>query len=177
MNDTGRKFMDTVDHGALKSNQMIIIALSLTAFITDLPVMALGVGLVMAGGTLFGKPGFLPVHAWLLRPLGLVKPEPLPDSPDPHRFAQGLGSMVMVSGAVAILSGAQLAGWILVWLVIFLAAMNVFAGFCAGCFLYYQIGRLGIPGFNRSMPVNGTEAEAGTGNTGFKPARKGGLHV
>jgi hypothetical protein len=171
MKGTGEKVMHSVDHGALRSNQLIIIVLSLTAFIADLPVITLGVGLVMAGGTLFGKPGFLPVYVWLLRPLGLAKPDMLPDSPGPHRFAQGIGSMVMMSGALALLSGAQLAGWILVWLVIFLAAMNVFAGFCAGCFLYYQLGRLGLPGFKRIL--TGT----GTGTAGFEPTGKGGLHV
>jgi hypothetical protein len=28
-----------------------------------------------------------------------------------------------------------------------LAAANLFFGFCAGCFVYYQLGKLGVPGF------------------------------
>lgn len=169
MDATGNTVQTTVDHGALRSNQLVIIALSLFAFMADLPYLALAVAAVMAGGTLSGKPGFLPLYVRVLRPLGLAKADLLPDNPGPHRFAQGFGSLVMLSGAVALVSGAQLAGWALVWLVVILAALNVFAGFCAGCFLYYQLGRLGVPGFSPKP--------AGTGQAGFKPSRKGGLHV
>jgi hypothetical protein len=28
--------------------------------------------------------------------------------------------------------------------VVTLAAVNLFLGFCAGCFMYYQLGRVGI---------------------------------
>ncbi len=30
------------------------------------------------------------------------------------------------------------------WLVVFVAAVNLFLGFCAGCFMYYQLARRGI---------------------------------
>ncbi|MFH2115372.1 MAG: DUF4395 domain-containing protein [Spirochaetota bacterium] len=168
MNVTRNTEKGMVDHGALKSNQLIIITLSLIAFIADLPPVAMAVALVMAAGTMFGKPGFLPVHVWILRPLGLVKTDLLPDNPSPHRFAQGFGSLVMLSGAVALFSGAQLAGWILVWLVIFLAAINVSAGFCAGCFMYYQLGRLGLPGFSQNLGESG--------RAGFKPVKEEAVH-
>lgn len=158
-----------VDHGALKSNQLIIIALSLLAFVVESPALVAGTALVMATGTLLGKPGFLPLYARILRPSGLVKPEVLPDNPGPHRFAQGFGSIVMFAGAFALFSGAPLAGWILVWLVVFLAGINAFAGFCAGCFLYYQLGRLGLPGFAQTLAQNR--------RPGFKPPKRGGLHV
>ena len=38
----------------------------------------------------------------------------------------------------------------LAWLVIGLAALNLFVGFCAGCFVYYRLNRLGVPGFTQS---------------------------
>lgn len=154
-----------VDHSALRANQLIIIAFSLLAFVLDSAALVAGTALVMALGTLFGRPGFLPVYARILRPSGLVKPEILPDNPGPHRFAQGFGSAVLGTGAILLFSGVQLVGWSLVWLVIFLAAINAFAGFCAGCFLYYQLGRLGIAGFSQPIP-QGTRA-------GFKPLGKG----
>jgi hypothetical protein len=36
----------------------------------------------------------------------------------------------------------------LAWLVVTLAALNLFLGFCAGCFVYYQLNRLQVPGFD-----------------------------
>jgi hypothetical protein len=155
-----------VDHGALKSNQLMVIALSLLAFVLDSAALAAGTALVMALGTVLSRPGFLPVYTRVLRPLGLSRPELLPDNPGPHRFAQGFGSVVLAGGAILLFAGIQPIGWALVWLVIFLAAVNAFAGFCAGCFLYYQLGRLGLAGFSQPVP-EGTRA-------GFKPAGKWG---
>jgi hypothetical protein len=77
-----------------------------------------------------------------------VTPRVIVDNPEPHRFAQGLGGVFVALAVAALLLGQPLAGWILVWLVIVLAALNLFLNFCAGCFLYYQLNRLGMPGFD-----------------------------
>jgi hypothetical protein len=141
-----------VDHRALATNQIIIIALNLLAFILNIPFIALGVGLVMALGTIFGKPGFYPIYAGILKPLKWVKPEVILDNPEPHRFAQGFGTVVLLAGSVALLAGQPVLGWLLVWLVIVLASLNAFAGFCAGCFVYYQLAKLKFPGFSKKAP-------------------------
>jgi hypothetical protein len=141
-----------VDHTALKTNQLIIIVLDLLAFILGLPGIALGVAVVMGLGTIFGKPGFYPVYAGILKPLGWAKPDILRDNPEPHRFAQGFGAAVLLGGSAALLAGLPVLGWSLVWLVILLASLNAFAGFCAGCFVYYQLARFGVPGFGKKAP-------------------------
>jgi hypothetical protein len=38
-------------------------------------------------------------------------------------------------------------GWALSWIVVALAALNLFAGICVGCLMYYWLNRLGVPGF------------------------------
>ncbi len=141
-----------IDHSALKANQIIIIALNLLAFILGLAWVSLGVGIIMALGTLFGKPGFFPVYAGILKPLGLVGPDLVLDNPEPHRFAQGFGAFVLLGGSAALVAGLPIFGWSLVWLVIVLASLNAFAGFCAGCFVYYQMARLKLPGFAKAPP-------------------------
>jgi hypothetical protein len=148
------KPLQKIDHSALKSNQLTLILLSLLAFIFNIPWLTAGVGAVLLVGTLLGKPGFLPVYRYGLVPLGLLKPEIHDDNPEPHRFAQGLGGVFMLLGSLAVYLGAGYLGWSLVWMVIALAALNVFAGFCAGCFLYYWLARLGLPGFYRQPPEN-----------------------
>ena len=77
-------------------------------------------------------------------------PEHWPGWPEPHRFAQGFGGVVLVMAVIALITGVSLLGWLLVWVVIGLAGLNLFLGFCAGCFLYYQMNRLNVPGFEHS---------------------------
>ena len=79
-----------------------------------------------------------------------MKPHVISDNPEPHRFAQGFGGTVLALGLIALLLGQTFPGWALVWLVVGLAALNLFLGFCAGCFVYYQLSRLGVPGFRYS---------------------------
>ena len=148
----GSEDLETVDHAAIRVNQAFVITLAILAFIVDMPWLAAFVGGVMFIGTLLKKPGFGFVYQFALKPLGLVRPEVVPDNPEPHRFAQGFGSLVLLSGAGALFGGLGLLGWALVWLVAALAALNLFGGFCVGCAMYYWLSRLNVPGFEKSPP-------------------------
>lgn len=142
-----------VDHAALAVNQATIIALLVIGFILDAPLLAGLVALFMLGGAVFAQPGFGWIYRLALRPLGLVKPDVLHDNPEPHRFAQAFGGVVVAAGFIALLTGLTGLGWTLVWLVVALAALNLFVGFCAGCAVYYWLNRLGVPGFVKSPPA------------------------
>jgi len=48
---------------------------------------------------------------------------------------------------ILLLIGATAPAWALVWIVIALANLNFWINFCAGCWMYYQLNRLGVPGF------------------------------
>jgi molybdopterin converting factor small subunit len=141
-----------VDHAALRTNQAFIIGLSLAAFVLDTPWLAGLVGLAMAVATARSVPAFGFAYQRLFKPRGWLKPEVLADNPEPHRFAQGFGAVVQLLG-FGLLAAGSAAGWALVWLVIFLAALNLFAGFCAGCAVYYWLNRLGAPGFAKAAPA------------------------
>lgn len=142
-----------VDHAALGTNQALIIGLLIVAFVVNAAWVALAVGLVMAVGTAIGKPGFWLVYRGLRR-LKVVKPLVLQDNNEPHRFSQGLGAGFVLAGAGLLLAGVNVVGWALVWLVVALAALNLFGGFCVGCFVYYWLGRLKLPGFSKAPPPN-----------------------
>jgi hypothetical protein len=144
--------LDKVDHNAIRTNQAFIVGLLLLAFILNLPLLVTLVGLVMLSGSLLGRPGFLPVYRGIFLPMGWVKPQVVPDHPEPHRFAQTVGSVFLLAASLAFLAGAWGLGWVLSWIVIFLASLNLFAGFCAGCFVYYWLTRLNVPGFTQSPP-------------------------
>jgi len=143
-----------VDHAAIKVSQGMVIGLNIAAFIFNLPVLAVVVTIFMLGGSLIGQPGFKFVYRWLLKPLGLVKPEVIEDHPEPHRFAQLVGGLAMQAGVLLLFLGFSGWGWAFVWLVVALAALNLFGGFCVGCAMYYWLNRLQVPGFTQSPLSN-----------------------
>ena len=146
METTSRK----VDHSSLKVNQAFIIAFLALAYVLDSIWLVIFVAAVMLLGTAVPALSlFKRVYQHALRPAGLVKPNVIIDNPEPHRFAQGFGGVVLLGAIAALFGGATALGWALVGLVIVLAALNLFLGFCAGCFVYYHLHRLGVPGFAR----------------------------
>ena len=137
-----------VDQSALKVNQTFIIALLILAFVLNNVWLVAFVGAVMLLGTALPSASlFKQLYLRLLKPAGLVRANIIDDNPEPHRFAQGFGGVVVSLAVIALLAGSTTLGWGLSWLVVALAALNLFLNFCAGCFVYYQLNRLGVPGF------------------------------
>jgi hypothetical protein len=140
-----------IDQTALRVNQAFIISFLLFAFVLNSWLLVTFVGLVMLLGTTVPRLSlFKQLYRRLLLPAGLLKSDVIQDNPEPHRFAQGFGGVVLALAAVALVLGQSFLGWALVWLVVILAGLNLFLGFCAGCFLYYQLNKLSVPGFEHS---------------------------
>ena len=139
-----------VDQMALKVNQGFIIGSLLVAFVTNAVWFVGLVGAIMLIGTIWPSAAlFKWFYKVVLVPAGLLQPDIVADNPEPHRFAQGFGGVVVAVAVLALSLGYVTFGWILTWLVIVLASLNLFLGFCAGCFVYYQLARLGVPGFDQ----------------------------
>ncbi len=147
------QILQKVDHSALKTHQIIIISLNVLAFIFGLPVLAALVAAVMGIGSALRVPGFGFVYRYFLKPRGWIKPDVLDDNPEPHQFAQFLGFVFMTGGSAALFLGSSVMGWGLVWLVVALAALNAFGGFCVGCAVYYWLSRIHLPGFRKNPPA------------------------
>jgi cytosine/uracil/thiamine/allantoin permease len=144
--------LQKIDHSGLATNQASIIVLLLIAFITNTPWLVTIVAAAMLLGTILKIPGFGFLYVYFLKPRELVKPDVYPDNPEPHRFAQGFGATVLIAATIALFIGSTITGWVLTWIVIALAALNLFVGFCAGCAVYYWLNQLKVPGFNKSAP-------------------------
>ncbi len=137
-----------VDHSALRTNQAFIIALLIAAFVFDAKWLVTFVAAVMLIGTIFpGGALFKAVYVYILKPARIARPDVRVDNPEPHLFAQGVGGAVLSLATLAFVAGAAVIGWILAWVVVALAALNLFAGICVGCLMYYWFNRLGVPGF------------------------------
>ena len=134
-----------VDHTALKVNQTFIIGLLVIAFLLDWPWLVAFVAAVMVVGSIWPQAGlFKLVYQRAIKPAGLLKPDPRPDSPQQHLFAQAVGGLMLLLAMLSFIAGLPALGWLLAGVVVVLAAVNLFFGFCAGCFMYFQLGRLGI---------------------------------
>ncbi|MEI7672083.1 MAG: DUF4395 domain-containing protein [Deltaproteobacteria bacterium] len=145
-----------VDYSALRFNQAAIIALVVAGFILDVPLLPTIVASVLLAGSITPNLAlFKLTYKYVALPLKLVRPDPVEDSPAPHAFAQLLGGIVLASAVIFLRLGLPLAGWTLAWVVVLLAAANLFFGFCAGCFVYFQLGKIGVPGFQPRRELEG----------------------
>jgi hypothetical protein len=137
-----------LDHSALKFNQISIITLTLLGFILNQPFFPSFVAVVLIAGSFNSQFAlFKLIYKYAVRPMNLLKPNLLEDIPAPHEFAQLLGGIMLGIASFLLYNGFSFLGWIFAWIVIVLAAANLFFGFCAGCFVYYQLRKLGVPGF------------------------------
>jgi hypothetical protein len=89
-------------------------------------------------------------YQYVVKPSGLIKPNVVSDNPEPHRFAMLLGALVNSLAALALLNNAAALGWVLAGIVVLLANLNFWLNFCVGCLIYYQLNRLGVPGFTKA---------------------------
>ncbi len=85
------------------------------------------------------------VYTGVAIPLRILKPRIVEDDPAPHRFAQGVGATFLIAATLVLyLTNATAVGWGLDLIVFVLAGINLTVGFCAGCFVYYHLGRTGL---------------------------------
>lgn len=134
-----------VDYSALRFNQASIITLLALGFVLNQPWLVVFVAAVMWIGTLAPQAGlFKLLYQHVFKRLRIVRPAPRADDLRPHLFAQGVGALVLTLSSLALLAGLPLLGWALAGVVVALAAINLFLGFCMGCFMYFQLARRGI---------------------------------
>src|SRR5688572_21004810 len=130
---TTSQTLQKVDHSALKTNQLFIIGFSILAYILNQPILAAFVALVMGIGAVLKTPGFGIIYKSILKPRGWMQPDVVDDNPEPHRFSQIVGFLFLTAGSAALYLGLSILGWTLVWIVVALASLNAFGGFCVGC--------------------------------------------
>ena len=140
-----------VDHSGLKTGQAATIILLIVAFVLNSTLLVAFVGLAQLLGAL--DVPFAPyrlLYQRVLKPSGLVKPNVISDNPEPHRFAMLVGAIFNGVATLALLANVPVLAWILVAIVLVLANLNFWVNFCAGCWMYYQFNRLGVPGFTQA---------------------------
>jgi len=143
-----------VDQNAVKFSHAATIVLLALGFVVDswVPVaVAMACQLLGASGSSFAPYRFLYEH--VVTASGIIKPNVQPDNPQPHHFASLVGGLFNLVATLLLMAGSPI-GWLFGGVVFVLANLNVWVGFCAGCTMYYQFNRLGVPGFTYA-PVRG----------------------
>jgi hypothetical protein len=144
-----------VDQAEMQVHRFFIITLFLTAFVLDRWELVAAQSVIF--GLTFLNPRFSPyiaLYRHVLQPAGLIRPDRRLDNPEPHRLATMIGLLVSLSATVLLATGYASIGWGLVWLIVVLAGI-AFSGWCAGCFTYYMLNRLGLKGFFKNAPIGG----------------------
>ncbi|MFW5473731.1 DUF4395 domain-containing protein [Knoellia sp. CPCC 206450] len=103
-------------------------------------VLAAGFATRVAGGPRFSPLGRLAVHVvapWFGRPRWVPGP--------PKRFAQTVGLVTSTAAALSALAfGATTAASVLLGVLVVFATLEAAVGFCAGCWAFGQLMRLGV---------------------------------
>jgi hypothetical protein len=135
-----------VDATLAKFSQTLTVLLSGVAFLLNWPVLVIIGALFLTISALWPTISpFRLLYKGVALPLKWLKPRIVEDDPAPHRFAQGIGAAFLIATTLVLfLTQATVLGWTLDLIVFVLAAINLFVGFCAGCFVYYHLGRLGL---------------------------------
>lgn len=135
-----------VDTHLAKVSQAGTVLLSALAFIFYQPIIVLVTAIILAIAALVPEISpFRLLYRGVILPLQLWQPRVVEDDPAPHRFAQGVGAIFLIASTLVLfLTQATVVGWTLDIIVFVLAAINLSFGFCAGCFVYYHLGRLGL---------------------------------
>lgn len=135
-----------VDTHLGKFSQGCTVLLTALAFLFNQPVLALITAVIMALSFLVPTASpYRLLYQGIIVPLGLLKPRIVEDDPAPHRFAQGIGALFLLASTILLfLAHGTVAGWSLDLIVFVLAGINLTTGFCAGCFVYYWLGRAGL---------------------------------
>lgn len=137
--------MSKVDHNAIKFNQVSLTIVAVAALFADLPWLVGVLALVLAASTAWPQWGlFRVLYQRVAVPLRLLRPNLREDEQAPHRFSQGVGAAFLAFSWISLQANAIVLGWALNLLVAVLAMVNVLLNFCVGCFVYYQLRRVGL---------------------------------
>jgi hypothetical protein len=135
-----------IDTHLAKFSQACTVLLTALAFLLNQPILVLITALVLAISAF--APSVSPyrlLYRGIILPLHLLRPRIVEDDPSPHRFAQGIGAAFLIASSILLfLTPLTAVGWGLDLIVFVLSGINLIIGFCAGCFVYYHLGRLGL---------------------------------
>ncbi|MBI3433048.1 MAG: DUF4395 domain-containing protein [Hydrogenophilales bacterium] len=143
-----------VDHAEIKMGQILTMAISATALVLQKPMLLAVLGMIfLLSGTVRPLSPFSWLYRGVVQPSGIIKSDYRLDNIQPHKFGQLIGALTAVAALGLIQAGYEVAGWAVVVVLIALTLVS-YAGWCIGCYLYYQLNRAGLRGFFKHTPTD-----------------------
>lgn len=143
-----------VDHAEIKTGQLLTLLMSAGAFFLHDPRWLIALGLIFLI-TALARPlsPFVWTYRYLVAPLRLMRSDYRLDNIQAHSFGQFVGAATVGVILALFYGGFEMAAWAVVG-VLFGLTLISYLGWCLGCFLYYQLNRLGLKGFFRHAPMD-----------------------
>jgi hypothetical protein len=158
-----------LDQSEIRTQQALGPLLLMTAYVVaSWRLVALQAGILLLTARYYDLGPYVLLYRLVLKPLRILEPDVRADNPEPHRFAAIFGGTVLSIAAYLLAARGAMAGWMLSWMVAILGGIAFF-GWCAGCFMYYMLNRLGVGGFFGRAPIDGSAFP------GARPPKSGGL--
>jgi hypothetical protein len=115
------------------TSSLILIASFVTGWVPGVAIVLLSIGVSAAFGLKYSIYGVIWRRIAKAAHLGKVEPE----HEYPPRFAQTLGSIVLIASLFSFALGAVTLGWLLALAVAGLQGLLGLTGYCLGCRLYF----------------------------------------
>ena len=136
----------------VKLNRVVLLVGIASAIVFQLPIVTTALFVIILFAVVFGKNGSL---IFFIGSRLFAKQNMTAESEDPRlmRFNNSIAAILLGRAQIAFLSGAPLVGWILSGIVA-VAATIALAGFCFGCFLFYQFNLQRFRLFGNRAQIN-----------------------
>jgi hypothetical protein len=136
----------------VKLNRVVLLVGIASAIVFQLPIVTTALFVIILFAVVFGKNGSL---IFFIGSRLFAKQNMTAESEDPRlmRFNNSIAAILLGGAQIAFLSGAPLVGWILSGIVA-VAATIALAGFCFGCFLFYQFNLQRFRLFGNRAQIN-----------------------
>ena len=120
----------------VKLNRVVLLVGIASTIVFQLPIVTTALFVITLSAVVFGKNGSL---IFFIGSRLFAKQNKNAATEDPRlmRFNNSIAAILLGGAQIAFISGAPLVGWILSGMVA-VAATIALAGFCFGCFLFYQ---------------------------------------
>ena len=141
-----------VDHAEIKMGQILTVVISSVALILQEPILLISLGVIfLLSGTVRALSPFSMLYRWVVNPIGIMKSDYRLDNIQPHKFGQLVGALTILMALGVMQLGYPMLGWGVTVLLILLTMVS-YAGWCIGCYMYYQLNRIGLGGFFKYAP-------------------------
>jgi hypothetical protein len=120
----------------VRLNRIVLLTGITVAIATQQPVITTLLFIIILGSVVFGRKGSL-IFIVGSRLFARQNQSAATEDPTLMRFNNSIAAILLGGAQIAFFLGASLTGWILSGIVA-IAASVALAGFCFGCFLFYQ---------------------------------------